>query len=384
MTRHKVLLFIPNLQQGGAERQILELMRRLPERFEPVLCVWHESMHYRDYLPAGQPRHVLGVPRMGQEGLRRLVRVLEEERPHILHSYRDKANFWARLAARRAPVPVVLTSCRNRWMHPMHFLSEPFLQKHSDRVLANSEGVKRELVGRARVVPEKIRVLHNFIDLHRWRPPSEEERAAARRAFGIAGDELAFLLPGRVGLQKNQLGLAAALYDLKRRGALPPRLRILLAGRDRDRLYSMVLPRALGALGLDQAVRRLGTVRDADMPALYHAVDALVLPSLYEGLPNVVIEGHASGLPAIVSEDANADGLVLAGVSGFQVKTYRPRQLADAIARMAALGDEERRRMGRAGRENIVARFHPDRVLEETVALYDEVLREKGVVVPQA
>jgi len=34
---HKVLLFIPNLQQGGAERQILELMTKLPPRFEPTL-----------------------------------------------------------------------------------------------------------------------------------------------------------------------------------------------------------------------------------------------------------------------------------------------------------------------------------------------------------
>ena len=33
----KVLLFIPHLQQGGAERQILELMTRLPPRYEPTL-----------------------------------------------------------------------------------------------------------------------------------------------------------------------------------------------------------------------------------------------------------------------------------------------------------------------------------------------------------
>jgi len=35
---HKVMLLIPNLQQGGAERQILELARKLPPRFAPVLC----------------------------------------------------------------------------------------------------------------------------------------------------------------------------------------------------------------------------------------------------------------------------------------------------------------------------------------------------------
>src|SRR5215471_3716141 len=92
--RHKVLLFIPNLQQGGAERQILELMTKLPPRFEVTLCLYEDVIHYRDYLPPGEPRHVLGVRRMGPRGLARLVEVLRQEKPDILHSYRDKANFW--------------------------------------------------------------------------------------------------------------------------------------------------------------------------------------------------------------------------------------------------------------------------------------------------
>ena len=37
-----MLLFVPNLQQGGAERQILELMTRLPPRFETTLCLYED------------------------------------------------------------------------------------------------------------------------------------------------------------------------------------------------------------------------------------------------------------------------------------------------------------------------------------------------------
>jgi glycosyltransferase involved in cell wall biosynthesis len=372
-----VLLFIPNLQQGGAERQILELMTRLPPRFAPTLCLWEDVVHYREYLPPGEPRHVLGARRMGPRGLRRLVEVLQQEKPDILHSYRDKANFWARLATRRAAVPVVVTAVRSRAMHIIHLTTEWWLSRRSDRVIANSEGVRRELVGLARVAPEKIQILHNFIDIEKFRPPTGEERAAARARWGLAPDEVGLLLPGRVGLQKHQLGLAVALHRLRRAGRLPANARVLLAGRNRDRLYSAVLPRVLRWLGLTDVVRFLGTV--TEMRSLYHAADALVLPSLYEGLPNAVLEAHACGLPAVVSHAANIDRIVVDGDSGFEAPTFDHDALAEALARMLALGADERRAMGARGRAHVAATFSVDRILEETVRLYDGLLKAKGV-----
>src|SRR5205814_6574536 len=62
---HKILFVIPGLRQGGAERQLLELMRRLPARFAPTLCVYDgTNVHYGAELPPGEPRHVLGLERM--------------------------------------------------------------------------------------------------------------------------------------------------------------------------------------------------------------------------------------------------------------------------------------------------------------------------------
>ena len=371
------MLFIPNLQQGGAERQILELMTRLPPRFETTLCLYEDVVHYREYLPAGEPRHVLGEPRMGPRGLRKLVEVLKAERPDILHSYRDKANFWARLAVRRAPVPVVITAVRSRAMHVMHLATEWWLSRRSDRVIANSEGVRRELVSLARVAPEKIQVLHNFIDLERFRPPDEAERRAARARWGLRDGELALLLPGRVGLQKHQLGLALALARLVRAGRLPSNVRVLLAGRNRDRLYAALLPRAVVWLGLADVVRFLGPV--TDMLSLYHAADALVMPSLYEGLPNAVLEAQAAGLPAVVSHAANIDGIVVDGESGLEVPTLDHAALAEALARLFATTTAERRAMGARGRAHVAATFSVDRILDETVRLYDGLLAEKGI-----
>ena len=101
--RHKILYLTPNLTQGGAERQLLELIRRLPARFEPVMCVFDAAVHYADYLLPGEPRHVLDVGRMTRAGFGRLCDVLRQEQPAILHTWRDSANFWGRMATARVP-----------------------------------------------------------------------------------------------------------------------------------------------------------------------------------------------------------------------------------------------------------------------------------------
>jgi glycosyltransferase involved in cell wall biosynthesis len=376
--RHKVLLFIPHLQQGGAERQILALCARLPPNFEPILCVADDRIHYTDQLPPGQPRHILGVRTMGPQAMRKLAAVLAREKPDILHCYRDKANFWGRLAARKSPVPIILTGVRNRAIGLLYLLTEWYLSRSTDRVLTNSVGVVHELVRFARVKRAKIQVLHNFIDLEQFHVPTPDEKRDARAKFGIRDDELALLIPGRIGVQKHHIGLVRALGMLRRRGILPKKLRVLAAGRLHGWLYTRLLPRYAKWHGVADRLEFMGAVKQ--MTALYHAADAMVLPSLFEGLPNVVLEAQASGLPAVVSHAANLDGIVLDQQSGFEVPTFDSVALADALAKMFATSPEERLRMGAAGRAHVAQKFSPERILQETVKLYDSLLAEKGLV----
>jgi glycosyltransferase involved in cell wall biosynthesis len=275
-------------------------------------------------------------------------------------------------------VPVVLTSVRSRAMHILYLLSEWRLSRSSDRVLTNSEGVRRELVRWARVDPSKIQVIHNFIDLKRFRPPTAVERTAARAHFALASDDVMLLVPGRISLQKHQLGLMRALAWLKTRRQLSANVKIFLAGRERDRTYAWLLRRRVTRLGLDGHVERLGVV--TEMTRLYHAADALVLPSLWEGLPNVVLEASACGVPSVVSHAANIDGLVVDGESGFEVPTFARRALAAAILRIIEAGPARRSTMGAFGRAHVADKFGLDRILNETVQLYDALLADKGLL----
>ncbi|HOX46002.1 MAG TPA: glycosyltransferase [Myxococcota bacterium] len=376
MDRIKIFYFIPNLQQGGTEQQLLRLIRSLPARFEPVLCLYHDLVFYQDELIPGQPRHVLGHKRMNLAGVEELTRILREERPHILHCYRDKANFWGRLTARRAGVPIVITSSRNRFMQPHLMALERHLSDRADLILSNSESVKAELVTWARVRPEKVQVIYNILDTEFFRPPTPEERQAARAAWQLGEQQVAFLLPGRISLQKHQLGLLWSLSSLAHQRRLAPQAVFLLAGRRRDPGTARLVDWLRARPGLRDQVRFLDAQKD--IRSLYWAADVLTLPSLYEGLSNAALEGCATGLPAILSRATNLDQTIVDGETGFEVPTFWPGPLADAIERMLALGPGARQAMGARGRAHVVARFGRSPT-EATVAVYDRLLREKGL-----
>jgi glycosyltransferase involved in cell wall biosynthesis len=308
---------------------------------------------------------------MSRRGFRRLCDVLRSERPAILHTWRDTANFWGRLAAARVPVPIVVTSTRNRALNPLNMLTERRFARRTARVLANSEGVRRELVSLARVPADKVQIIHNFIDLERFRPPTDEERRQARARWGLAAGDVALLVPGRISFQKHQLGLGLALGMMRRRGRLAPNVRVLLAGRRYDRIYGALLGPWFRWQGVHDRVTHLGTV--SEMVSLYQAADVAVLPSLWEGLPNVVLEALACGLPAVVSHAANIDRLVTDG-AGFEVPTFGHAALADALARITTVSDDERRQMGARGRAHVAATFSATRVLGEVIDLYDRLL----------
>ena len=183
-------------------------------------------MHYREYLPPGRAAPRAGRAAHGAARARAAGRrCCERERPQILHSYRDKANLWARLAARRAPVPIVLTAVRNRAISPLHL---------ADRVVpvaAAAIACSRTpracgaswSTGRG-VAPEKIQILHNFIDLEKFHPPTRG--AARRRRARIRAwrdDEVALLLPGRIEPAEAPAGpRARAARGWRGAGGLPP------------------------------------------------------------------------------------------------------------------------------------------------------------------
>ena len=371
--RTKVLYLINSLALGGAERQLCEVVRRLPtDRFEPVLVSLSNVNAYPELLPPDQPRHV--VTATGAAALREVGAIVRAERPDIVHSYMEYANLMARLGSLLRPRPVVITSVRSRMMALKYTAVEGVLSRLSDAVVVNSRGTARELRTIQRVPADKVRVIMNILDADRFRPAGPEVRDRVRAELGLNGPTI--LVPGRISLAKNQLGLCLALGRLKAQGRLPAGATVLLAGRVYDRVVGGLMPRLARRYGIEEHLRDLGPVKD--IVSLYAAADWILLPSLWEGLPNAAIEAHACARPLLLTADANIDGILEEGVTGHQFPTLSVAGMAAAMDRAFATPPDRAAAMGRAGRDRVLPMFHPDRVMGETVALYDALLARRG------
>ncbi|HEY9381746.1 MAG TPA: glycosyltransferase, partial [Burkholderiales bacterium] len=112
-----------------------------------------------------------------------------------------------------------------------------------------------------------------------------------------------------------------------------------------------------------------------DMQTVFEQSHIVCLPSYREGLPKALIDAAACGKPIVTTDVPGCRAVVRDGENGFLVPAGDSTALADALLRL--LKDPQlRRNMGQAGRAIAEQRFSIERVVEQTLALYDAALQQ--------
>jgi glycosyltransferase involved in cell wall biosynthesis len=188
--------------------------------------------------------------------------------------------------------------------------------------------------------------------------------AAARAALGIPVTATVLGFVGRVAADKGVAELAAAWAAV--RG--PDRYLMIVGGPDDT---DPVPADVLAALAADPQVRLTGARRD--LPAVFGAMELLVLPTRREGFGNVLVEAAAMGVPVVASRTDGCVDAVADGVTGALVPVGDGAALVAALRRY--LDDPSRRRAhGAAGRARVEARFDHRLVLGHLAGLYRTML----------
>jgi glycosyltransferase involved in cell wall biosynthesis len=212
------------------------------------------------------------------------------------------------------------------------------------------------------VAADKIRVIHNGVDVERFRPI---ERGAARAISGRpvnAGGEL-LLFVGNLLAAKGVRELFAAFRSL---AGERPELECVVIGEGPE---SEWLRTQSAAAGLSDRFALLGSVPHAELGPWFSSADLLCLPSYSEGLPNVVLEAMAAGIPVV----ATRVGGIPEAVGPEAGELCAPR---DAEALTAALRRVLDRRFDRQALARLAQRFSWAANIEATSAVIDRAIEE--------
>lgn len=365
---------VTGLAYGGAETQLVRLALRLKARgWEvSVVSMTPPRAYVEELEKAGISVHSLEIHRKlpDPRPVLRLARLIRSFQPDIVHSYMVHANILARLVRPLARVPVLICSARStyeggRFRELLYRLTDPLCDLTTQ---VSQAGLERYV--RVGAVPQdKIRYIPNGIDTDRFRPDPE----ARKRIRGELEIESAFVwvAVGRFDPPKDYSNMLRAFSRVNQDNQ--DNLLIIVG----DGPLRPGIEELAQNLGLKDCVRLLGIRRD--IPELMNAADGYVISSSWEGMPNVLLEASATGLPIVATDVGGNREVVRDEDTGFLVPSEDPEALAGAMLRLMGLSEEERRRMGEAGRRYIEATYSMDRVVEMWETLYKEMLSNREI-----
>jgi glycosyltransferase involved in cell wall biosynthesis len=384
--RVRVLRIIGRLNVGGPAIHTTLLTDRLPARYASTLVAGSVEAHEGDFL-ALRGLGVSGLrllPELGREirgrqdviALAKLVRLMRDLRPQVVHTHTAKAGTLGRVAAALCRVPVVLHTFHGHvlqgYFSPVRtrvFLGiERALARRTDCLVAVSPRVRTDLLSLGIGRPEAFDVVPLGLDLDRF-TRADRHRGQLRSDLGLPpGVPLVGIVARLVAIKRHEVFLEAAA-----RVAQGNQAHFVIVGDGERRAE---LERIAAEPRLESRVHFLGW--RADLERLYADFDVVALTSQNEGSPVALIEAMAAARAVVSTSVGGVPDVVTDGVTGRLVPADDPATLGAAIDELLA-SPSLRDRLGHAARTHVLARYGADRLVADIDALYTRLLRAKGI-----
>nr|WP_246304956.1 D-inositol-3-phosphate glycosyltransferase [Nocardioides thalensis] len=241
----------------------------------------------------------------------------------------------------------------------------------SDVLIANTDIEARQLVDLYAAEPARVEVVHPGVDTALFRPLDDAARAAARRSRGIPEDAIVPLFAGRIQpLKAPDVLLRAVAELLAREPGLRRRLVVPVVGGPSG--SGLDHPTSLAdlavELGIDDVVRFVPPVAQAELAEWYSIATLVAVPSYNESFGLVAVEAQASGAPVLAAAVGGLPTVVRDGRSGLLVDSHDPLAWAAAIGQVA--GDPAFRARLAAGARRQAEKFSWAATADQTLGVY--------------
>lgn len=363
----KILFHINSMGHGGAEHVVSILSNSFVQHgYEVVLTTQWQSQREYPINPRVRRIHVGLDAQDDRKGriakilLRytRLRKCIRKEKPDIVISFCNKANFRCAFAMLGMKVPL-LVSVRNdpRKDYAPYRIPTWYMERKASGCVFQTPDAMRFFSKR---LQEKSRIIFN--------PLSDNYLKTDKSRLVIRNKDIVTV--GRISRQKNQLLLLRAFHNILKKH---PDYTLKIYGELEEKDFYEKLQQYIEENGMNDKVHFMG-VSDALHKEIQGAA-VFVLPSDYEGMPNALIEAMVLGLPCIATDCpcGGAALLIQNEISGKLVPTEQVEPLQAALEDMLSHPDKAEL-MGKNAKK-VLEKVHPDRICDEWIRYISEITK---------
>jgi len=323
---------------GGAARTMLNILNNIDNnKFEPILVTLNYDGSYEPYLHSDIKFIKLNTKRL-RSAIIPLAKLLKQERADIIFSTIPNYNVVVTIAKLLSftKTKIMVREAAflgGSWKKNIQLLIYGLFYRFASQVVSLSNGVKKNLVKRYKVNPEKIEVIYNPIDLNSIQDSVLHGVIAKEHQSIFQSNAKVVMTAGRLVADKDQETLLEAFVKLNRK--MESELVILGEGE-----LEVELQLKARRLNIDHKVHLIGFQRN---PYIYFAeANVFVLTSKREGFGHVLVEALATETPVVSTKaKPGAEEVLANGLYGELCEVGNPDDIAKKLYDVLSLNNEE-------------------------------------------
>lgn len=373
----KILYIIENVFFGGGERSFAQIINGLDkDKYEIYVACMPRGKFVEKIRNSANILPINFRNMFNLFNICKLTKIMKENNIQIVHSQGGRADFFARLAARKAMISAVVSTVAmpvegydvSLFKKVLYVILDRFSERFVSKFIVVSEALRKRLIKIHRVPFEKIVKICNGVELDLDTGlRTSDIRNKLKLEFMIPEDAILIGVIGRLVWQKGLTYFIRAIKQiLDDRRQLSADIRFIIVGEGNKRKS---LEHTAKKLGIEENVVFTGFRNDAER--ILKALDILVLPSVLEGQPIVLLEAMAMGKAIVATNIEGVNETVDNGVTGVLIPPGDSGALAEAI--VCLLKDNKKaQEMADASRLAVEKNFTINQMIEKTENVYHD------------
>ena len=240
--------------------------------------------------------------------------------------------------------------------------AEKLAIESADKIVAVSGDMKKDIMELFGVGEEKIQIVHNGVDLTKWRRVETRE---AQKRYGIGEKYVLFF--GRTTKQKG-IDVLIKASDL-----IAPSAKVVIctAGADTPEFLKEMETFAKTRKNVIWINKMLD---ETECIEIYSGASVFVCPSVYEPFGIINLEAMSCEIPVVASAVGGIKEIVIDGETGFLIEPSNPKIIAEKVNKI--LSDKNLAvKFGKNGRERVEKHFSWMSIAKQTKEMYEQMGR---------